>query len=137
MSNINRYMAYFTFRIEWPALVAAAKRDLKKPHTPDQLPTEEDISLFNNFLNTTMKENFGKALSELSAFRELQQSTLSYIILFNKRRSGEVSKAKLQMYRDLKDDIWKNKQEIDSLDDVMKSIANGMHLCYIMGSYTT
>lgn len=94
---------------------------------------EEDILSFSSFLREKMKLNIGHAASSSVAFRSLQEVTLAYIILFNKRRSGEVSRMLMTHYNELVDGIWKNNKEIESLDHVLRSLATTMNLTFIPG----
>jgi hypothetical protein len=72
-----------------------------KKNKPKPLPLSEDVKCLteylkermNDALTTLEKENTNKA-----AYKELCKSLLTLLILFNRRRSGEVSKMKITDY---------------------------------------
>jgi len=122
--------------IEWPDLAAKARHLRKKPHTPDELIDEEDVASFTAFLRQRMAYCFNDAVVCGVSFKGLQEAVLAYLILFNRRRSGEMSRCPLTTYMDLRNDIWKNPSELASLSIEQQILAKSMHLCYIKGIVT-
>jgi hypothetical protein len=120
-------------RIEWPLVSAEARKNLKKPFTPEQLIEDEDAETVKNYLKDQMRNSAPHALSQYKFFRQLQTSCLAYIILWNKRRSGETSKASLTVVDDMVKGIWKRDSEIQKLDPAMRVIADSMSLTFIKG----
>jgi len=95
--------------IEWSSEVSDAA--LKTLHTNKMnkvtvLPLARDIATLSSYLTTVVQKsvdeltgNEGDADCE-SAWLNLAEATLAQLVMFNRRRSGEVSKMKLSTYSD-------------------------------------
>lgn len=71
-----------------------------KWNAPELLPFTQDVLSLHSLLSMKQQENV-KALKEKSStshWRELAKVTLTQVILFNCRRSGEVSRMPLSVY---------------------------------------
>ena len=65
----------------------------KKYNQPDHLPLAEDVKLFNQFLNSEMDKEISNLKEGLiSSYRPLAETTLTSLILFNRKRSGEAQR---------------------------------------------
>ena len=67
----------------------------RKFTSPKILPLTKDIQRLVVELKNVMKENFDKLKSNNTdgeAYSELIRALLAYLIMFNRRRSGETSK---------------------------------------------
>ena len=95
---------------EWNSQVASqARRTLyeRKRNSVQRVPFTEDVQKLNAFLRHNMVEAKQKIVSsaenqssELPIFwRTLAESALTLLIVFNRRRQGEVSKMKVSDYR--------------------------------------
>lgn len=89
--------------LEWSIKIsssALSTMNMRKMNVIDLLPLTEDLVQLNNFIN----ENLNAAKIELKKdinltnWSRLASLTLSKIILFNKRRSGEASRLTLNQY---------------------------------------
>lgn len=120
-------------RIEWPIISAAARNSLKKPFTPEQLLNDADVLTMTDHLKSEMKSASMHATTSYEHYRKLQAACLAFIILWNKRRSGEVSQAPKKMVEDMVNGIWKRPDEIQNLEVTLKAIADTMHLAFIRG----
>lgn len=73
----------------------------KKWNKPAYLPLTSDIKIFRDYLISVQNKSV-KELKEnpnnFKAYRELQESILSQLILLNRRRSGEVQRVLLETY---------------------------------------
>jgi hypothetical protein len=95
--------------------------------------SEEDITLMTQHLNKVMAESVKNAVCDRVSFRRLQLAVMARLILFNKRRSGEMSRATVEMYANMASGKWKNQKEIDALDAVLKAVAQIFFLDFIKG----
>lgn len=89
-------------RVSHHALRTLAK---KRMNAPCLLPVTSDVLTLSSYLDDRVKnciENLesdvGSASSVIASWRELCSSALSQIIMFNRRRQGEVSKMKLSEF---------------------------------------
>lgn len=87
----------------WNELVSSAShRTLQeaKWNVPQLLPFTKDVQILHQFLNAEQQQ-YSKKLSEETSsktFANLAKVTLTQVILFNRRRAGEVSKMPLSAY---------------------------------------
>ena len=73
----------------------------RKKNTISLVPLSEDLKVFTEFLKKRIANNL-QALKQIqsckASYSQLQKALLALIILFNRRRSGEVSRMKLDEY---------------------------------------
>lgn len=106
--------------LEWTTHVSSnALKTLyqKKWNSPQTLPLSEDIKKLQDHLKS-LEELNKKALIDHPSQRswsELSQVTLTQLILFNRRREGEVSRMEVQTY------LLRNKRSMH--DEILKSLS--------------
>ncbi|XP_031174403.1 uncharacterized protein LOC116063546 [Sander lucioperca] len=106
--------------LEWTTHVSSnALKTLyqKKWNSPQILPLSEDIKKLQDHLKHLEKVN-KKALfdkPEKNSWSELSKVTLTQLILFNRRREGEVSRMEVNTY------LQRNKQSMQ--DDILESLS--------------
>lgn len=90
--------------INWKYLItrqALTTLSDRRYNKPDVLPVAADVKKFNTYLNDEIQYHFAELeLGIQSSFRPLSELTLVSIILFNRRRSGEVQRITLKNYVD-------------------------------------
>ena len=92
------------YQIDWQNKIsfnAHRTLDENKQNQIKLVPLGNDVKLLCKHLRTCMKIQFQALKSstgDKTAYSALQESTLCYAIIFNRRRSGEVSKMKLSDY---------------------------------------
>lgn len=107
----------------------------KKWNKPAYLPLTSDIKIFRDYLinvqNRCIKE-LKENPSNINAYRELQESILSQLILLNRRRSGEVQRILLQTYLCAPSEI--SQEEVDfSLSNIEKQLTKQFKRIVIRG----
>lgn len=89
---------------EWPSVVsgpALSTLSKQKQNKPDLLPCTDDMIKLVQYLKTHMSE-LGEQLNDQvqsRSWHELCELALTRVIVFNKRRAGEVSKMTLEAYQ--------------------------------------
>ncbi|CAJ1081294.1 hypothetical protein F2P79_020338 [Xyrichtys novacula] len=91
------------YEARWNELISAASlRTLQesKWNTPQLLPFTKDVQTLHSFLDAQQEELFSQLSSETSpqTWAQLTKVILTKVILFNRRRSGEVSKIPVSAY---------------------------------------
>lgn len=91
------------YQTKWPEFISSsARRTLSemKYNKPTMLPPTEDVAKLNNYLDKRSKSSVAALTEERTQqnYSMLAQTTLVKIILFNRRRSGEVSKMKVKNF---------------------------------------
>ena len=93
-------MAFLSLlKIEWSVRIssnALKTLQMRKNNAADLLPITSDLVKLSNFLEFEMKKTKENQSSE--NYVKLASLTLSRIILFNKRRSGEAARMTLNQY---------------------------------------
>ncbi|KAM9443574.1 uncharacterized protein Hap1MRO34_024808 isoform 2-T2 [Clarias gariepinus] len=121
----------------WCDLISAtAARNLeeKKWNAPTLLPFTKDVQKLHAFLNKTQDEYFQQLSLEPSTkcWSELAKTILTQIILFNRRREGEVSNMPLSAF--LTRDTTKPHADIDwALSEVEKKLCRHFSRIVIRG----
>jgi hypothetical protein len=124
---------------EWTDKVssrALTTLQLKKDAKIEILPSTSDLVKLQSFQSSEIQKATDQLLvsPNYHRWRSLAEMTLSRIIVFNKRRGGEVSKLLLSSYVERPD--WKkecNKDLIDTLKPIEKQLLNRMDLVFIPG----
>ncbi|XP_056448662.1 uncharacterized protein LOC130384480 isoform X1 [Gadus chalcogrammus] len=88
---------------KWSELVShGALNTLRDPkyHKPSTLHFTEDVQIFHRYLDKSAEEAFGnlKEVATSQNYARLAKVTLAQIIVFNRRRAGEVSKMLLKSF---------------------------------------
>lgn len=107
----------------------------KKWNKSAYLPLTSDIKIFRDYIINVqnkcikdLKENS----NNIKAYRELQESILSQLILLNRRRSGEVQRIFLQTYLCAPSEI--SQEEVDfSLSEIEKQLTKQFKRIVIRG----
>lgn len=90
--------------LNWKEVSVPANRQLDetKFNKPQLLPLAEDISKLSKYLKQegAQAEEELKKTQSLEAWNTLNKITLAYLIMFNRRRSGEMGKAKITSFLD-------------------------------------
>ena len=117
----------FIVENKWTLISAPNTRKLKelKP-TVVEMPLTNDIKLFLQFLSDAIAENVKelKEIKTMDSWMKLSKNVLAFLIVFNRRREGEVSKVELKTYTE--------KPNYDSMetDTIVKSLsATEQYLC--------
>lgn len=89
---------------EWTGLIshsALATMSKSKFNKPSTIPFTEDVQLLNQYLEKKSADAVEKLKRNESpqAYAELARVTLAQIIIFNRRRAGEVSKMTLESFQ--------------------------------------
>lgn len=101
---------------------AASLRTLQasKWNTPQLLPFTSDVQKLHTYLDVQQKQVYTKLSTEASpeTWKELAKLTMTEVILFNRRRAGEVSKMPLSSYlflnpSDLQEDVSETLSELE------------------------
>ena len=91
------------YETRWNELISSASlRTLKesKWNTPQLLPLTKDVQTLHSYLDAQQQDLVRKLSSEtaLTTYTDLTKVILTQVILFNRRRAGEVSKIPLSVY---------------------------------------
>lgn len=91
------------YETKWNELVSAASlRTLQesKWNAPQLLPFTKDVQTLHSYLDVQQQHSHSKLSTETSpeTWTQLTKVTLTQVILFNRRRAGEVSKMPLSAY---------------------------------------
>ena len=106
MDNNNSMKTHYEnllslFDSSWTYISAPKRRKLneQKPHVVE-MPITNDIKLFLHYLSMEIAKNIKEfSHDEIPLyFTKLNKLVLAYLIVFNRRREGEVSKLKLKTY---------------------------------------
>ena len=117
---------------EWNYEIAGgARRELQtqKFNRPNLLPLTSDVVKLTTYLKDTVAENLSVVKSSeddvrfSAAFRTLSDAVLSQLILFNRRRQGEVSKVTMECYNN-------HACKVTHCEDIKNSLSPlEQHLC--------
>ena len=124
---------------EWTdAVSSCALNTLKrrKDQSVQILPLTEDLVKVKRRMlkEMTMKTRDLSSSPEYTAWRKLAQVMMSRLILFNKRRGGEVSRPLLKSYQDKpKWEEGMNKEILDSLQGLELALIKRMDLIEVPG----
>ena len=105
-------------------------------NAPNLLPLTEDLKKLNEHIECVIKDTSEtiRTLSNPQLWARLAGATLSRVILFNKRRSGEASRMTLNQYSSRPN--W-NEQTNDELKAILtpmeKSLANRLTIVEVIG----
>nr|XP_046253175.1 uncharacterized protein LOC124063495 isoform X2 [Scatophagus argus] len=91
------------YETRWNELISSdSLRTLQesKWNTPQLLPFTKDVQTLHSYLDAQQQELFSRLSSEtsLQTYTQLTKVILTQVILFNRRRAGEVSKIPLSAY---------------------------------------
>ncbi|XP_073667997.1 uncharacterized protein [Paramisgurnus dabryanus] len=91
------YAAKWCELVSHSALNTLSEKKFNKPST---LPFTQDVQLLHTHLEKTSESAFDKLKKTVSpqSYADLAKSTLAQIIIFNRRRAGEVSKMRLKNF---------------------------------------
>ncbi|XP_039865678.1 uncharacterized protein LOC120720108 isoform X3 [Simochromis diagramma] len=91
------YVSKWSEMVSHRALNTLSEAKFNKPST---LPFTEDVRILHHYLQKSAESAFCSLENEATAqnYAQLAQVTLSQIIVFNRRRSGEVSKMRLKSF---------------------------------------
>ena len=94
---------------------------------PQQLPLEESVKAFNEYMMQEMKDFDGDA-KNLPRHKRI---TYSRVMAFNYRRGPEVRNLILGHWKRCLEDVWKNSTEIQQLSKMEKKLAMENKIVYI------
>ncbi|XP_054286882.1 titin homolog [Macrosteles quadrilineatus] len=121
-------------RISSTALITFKRTKQRKE---DLLPLTSDLMKINSYLDGKIDVYIGllkDCPSNASLWQNLAKATLARIMMFNKKRSGEVSKMKIKDFTERRNYHGENSEEIiKSFSDLEKKLMNVMTLIYIVG----
>lgn len=142
--NINgdRMMTSFLslMEIEWENRVSSAALNTirrAKLTKQDLLPLTSDLKKLNDYLDKSIENDITELIEDPSnptIWLRLSKLALSRIMIFNKKRSGEIAKMKITNYTERRNWEGENSEEIKStLSDLEKRLMQSMTLVYIIG----
>lgn len=113
------------------ALASLSKSKFNKPST---IPFTEDVQLLHKYLERKAADAMEdlKVHESPQAYAELARVTLSQIILFNRRRAGEVSKMSLESFKK-RDQTELNRDIAASLSPLEQKLAKNFSRVEIIG----
>ena len=121
---------FFLIDKDWNLITAPNKRKLKeqKPTVVD-MPVTNDIKIFLNYLTCEITQNIEelKLSKTPNNFSSLNKLVLAYLIVFNRRREGEVSKVKLATYTNKPN---YNDLETDTIQETLSPIEKHLSKTY-------
>jgi hypothetical protein len=135
IKNVKRFKELYTTK--WnECLTASALKTLRqaKWNCPELLPFTEDVKKMHVHLNNKSKLYQEKLKSEKNQknWSQLAKATLCDLILFNRRRPGEVSKLKLNTYL-LRNTSVVHSDVADALSEVEKKLCQHFQRIEIRG----
>lgn len=123
--------------LEWSVRIssnALATLHTRPKTATELLPITSDLVKLSNYLDENIKEIISNEHITPEMWVKLASMTLSRVILFNKRRSGEAAKMTVEQYR-LRP-AWNNsgsEEMKNSLSDFEKTLASKLTIVQIMG----
>lgn len=112
-------------------LMTNAKRTMSSSQSgkPQPLPSADEIKTLKDY----MRREISTTERNESNLKKLKELTLTYLILFNKRRSSEVAKLTKLVWNERQ--VYKKDalEEMDKLSDKEKNIVNSIDLVYMRG----
>ena len=135
IQQISRFLELH--ELEWNVKVScAAHRDIiqAKQNFVASTPLSSDVKLLADYLKQKVTDELPKLNEDhgnKGAYSELQQALLSLIILFNRRRSGEVSKMTLRDYHGQHDPMDQAKEL--GMSELEKSLCSHFKRVEIVG----
>ena len=136
IDKLRNFLELYSTDWQIYATNARATYESRKGNKPEMLPLEEDIKLFWAFVTQEINQLISKiesGINDLQNLKDLSKYLLARIMTYNARRGGEVSKLKLDHWNGVVDGRWKNRTDIDQLDDVEKKLSERLEICYIEG----
>ncbi|XP_062381350.1 uncharacterized protein LOC134069402 [Sardina pilchardus] len=135
IQNVKRFKDMYTTK--WNECVSAsALKTLReaKWNSPELLPFTEDVKKMHMHLNKKTKQYQEKIKAEKNQknWSQLAQATLCEVILFNRRRPGEVSKMKLNTFL-LRNTSVLHSDVADALSEVEKKLCQHFQRIEIRG----
>jgi len=124
---------------DWKLEISTQARqtiDERKWNSPKKLPLASDLKLLNTYLISTVAEAEHSLSASPSAdrWRFLASCTLARIVLFNRRRSGEVQRMTLSVYRNMvKSNANVQGEVYDALSPVERTLLNSFYHVIIRG----
>lgn len=102
---------------------------------PKLLPLTEDLLIFNNFVTRIAEESFEKLKNNENIeqnYKLLSESLLSIVLIFNKKRIGEVQFLEISAYE--KNQSFKNQEEfLNSLSELEKTMSTSFKRVVVFG----
>lgn len=122
---------------EWDDEISKVNRtelETRRWNKPQLIPLTEDLQILNKHLSSVQANSIEVIKNDKfdeTAFKDLATSTLSSIIVFNRRRQGEASKLTLAHMDPKEDEI--NPEVLDSLTEFEKNLCKTMRRIEIRG----
>lgn len=117
--------------LEWAdkiSTIAVVSLKTNKHNIPQLLPVTDDLVKLKQYLVEVVAEKvklLGDGISELSAWKELAEATLAWLLLFNKRRGNEVAMMLVSSYKERPK--WKesaNQEIMSTFSDLEKHMVD-------------
>ncbi|XP_057321998.1 uncharacterized protein LOC130665565 [Microplitis mediator] len=98
----------------------------RKRHKQVELPIMDDIKIFREHLENKFQSALVKLKTEYSylCWKSLSETTLVLLLLFNRKRPGELERASIEDYRSAKKFSESNKQEYEKLSENDKKMVD-------------
>lgn len=115
--------------VEFPTRINTLARSVQKKqkrHKKEPLPTMEDINSFRNYVEASLVSAIESLVEgfEYYAWKKLCQCTLIFILLFNRKRPGELERICLDDYQKAKTFEETNKDEYNRLSSEDKKLVD-------------
>ena len=129
------------YTTEWNDEISGSARRLlqtRKMNKPQLLPLAADVAQLTKYLKTVQRDSLSvieeKAVNAefCSAFRSLEESILAQLILFNRRRQGEVSKLLMSQISSLAEPTY-SQDVYTNLSPLEKELVNSFTRIEIPG----
>lgn len=107
----------------------------KKVLRPQLLPLTEDVKTFNLFTTTIAENSYSALLNReniVENYRKLAQSTLALLLIFNRKRIGEIQYLDIETY-ERKFSSIKQDEMLSCLTEFEKTISNSFKRVVVFG----
>ncbi|XP_071849955.1 uncharacterized protein [Apostichopus japonicus] len=127
-------------RNDWSSSVSSVAQytlDKRSINKPKLQPVASDIQKLTKYLKTNTelhKQQLKNDVTSTNNWNELSKMTLAHINLFNRRRSGEIERLRLDQYEKITTDMDNIPEEVfQSLGEVEKALVRKFHRVEIPG----
>lgn len=133
----NRMQSFLDlFETEWKERVSSKAHSTlhrAKFNRPQILPLVEDVVLLHKYLNDRTKEVQSSDLSVEQKYRDMAAICLTRVILFNRKRSGEAQRIKLENYESVIESQAVDEEILKSITPFEKELCQTHKRIEIMG----
>ncbi|XP_011661625.2 uncharacterized protein LOC105437092 [Strongylocentrotus purpuratus] len=111
------------------------KRREEKLRRPSDQPLETDIKAIRNYTTETINDIVMDEFKFIDKhkFVELRDCVVTRLTLFNARRGGEPSRLHVSHWKDAKNGVWLDQQQLNNLDPIDRRLAQELKVGYQTG----